>query len=157
MSQTSVNFGSECRKFCISILLNLRLARPPGSTEWPPCPRRSLGAGRRAPGGGRLPETNRAPAIRDCGSRLAAVAHIGRVPQSCGWKRRGRRRIHRECAPQTGPRLFFGGLYLADPHGASAAEQGESNSPSRPDLHGIMGMRTPMTDKHPKHPNQLAL
>jgi hypothetical protein len=107
MSQTSVNFGSECRKFCISILLNLRLARPPGSTEWPPCPRRSLGAGRRASGGGRLPETNRAPAIRDCGSRLAAVAHIGRVPQSCGWKRRGRRRIHRECAPRTGPQLFL--------------------------------------------------
>ena len=51
----------------------------------------------------------------------------------------------------------FGGLYLANPHGASAAEQGESNSPSRPDLHGIMGMRTPMTEKHPKRPNQLAL
>jgi hypothetical protein len=51
----------------------------------------------------------------------------------------------------------FGGLYLANPHGASAAEQGESNSPSRPDLHGIMGMRTPMTDKHPKRPDQLAL
>ena len=47
--------------------------------------------------------------------------------------------------------------YLANPHGASAAEQGKSNSPLRPDLHGIMGMRTPMTDKHPKRPDQLAL